>query len=36
MYINDGSAVLGFGMLSGALKWTDLLSGVLEWMDSSS
>jgi len=36
IYIEDGSAVLQFGVLSGAPEWMDSLSGSLEWMDSLS
>jgi hypothetical protein len=33
MYIEDGSLVLRFRMLSGAPEWMDSLSGAPEWMD---
>ena len=34
IYIEDGSPVLRFRMLSGAPEWMDSLSGAPEWMDS--
>jgi hypothetical protein len=33
LYIEDGSLVLGFRMLSAAPEWMDVLSRALEWMD---
>ena len=33
IYIEDGSPVLRFGMLSGAPEWMDSLSGAPEWMN---
>jgi len=32
-YIEDGSPVMRFRMLSGAPEWIDSLSGAPEWMD---
>jgi hypothetical protein len=33
IYIEDGSPVLRFRMLSGAPEWMDSLSGAPEWMN---
>jgi len=34
IYIEDGSPVLRFRILSGAPEWMDSLSGAPEWIDS--